>query len=267
MPKTLLRMRGINKNFPGVRALDNVEFTLRPGEIHALMGENGAGKSALIKVLTGAESFESGEIRLGDSETPVINNSPQEAQSRGISTVYQEVNLCTNLTVAENLFVGRQPGRAGFVRWNEMNRRARAVMRKLGISIDVEKPFEVYSAAVQQMVAIARAVDISASALILDEPTSSLDEHEVLSLFSLIGMERQPRIGPPSRSFPFPASACAAAFIRLIWISIPGRSSAWRGFWAAGVQNWPARFTVPTIRIQGSSPLKAGISGVRRWTQ
>ncbi|MDR1559667.1 MAG: sugar ABC transporter ATP-binding protein [Clostridiales bacterium] len=195
LPKTLLRMRGIGKNFPGARALDDVEFTLKPGEIHALMGENGAGKSTLIKVLTGAEAFESGEIYLGDSKTPVINHSPQEAQSRGISTVYQEVNLCTNLTVAENLFVGRQPGRAGFVKWGEMNKRARAVIQRLGINIDVEKPLEVYSVAIQQMVAIARAVDISARVLILDEPTSSLDEHEVRSLFCLMRKLRDEGMG------------------------------------------------------------------------
>jgi simple sugar transport system ATP-binding protein len=179
-------MRNITKNFPGVLALDGVDFTLTRGEIHALMGENGAGKSTLIKVLTGAEAFESGEIYLEDSDTPVVNDSPQQAQGRGISTVYQEVNLCPNLTVAENLFVGRQPGRGGFVKWSEMNRRARAVMSGLGIDIDVEKPLEVYSVAIQQMVAIARAVDISAKVLILDEPTSSLDDNEVRKLFELM---------------------------------------------------------------------------------
>ncbi|MDR1001202.1 MAG: sugar ABC transporter ATP-binding protein [Clostridiales bacterium] len=186
MSKTLLKMCGITKNFPGVLALDSVDFTLRPGEIHALMGENGAGKSTLIKVLTGAETFESGEIYLDDYKTPIINNSPQEAQSRGISTVYQEVNLCPNLTVAENLFVGRQPGKAGFVKWGEMNKRAHAIMHGLGINIDVRKPLEVYSTAIQQMVSIARAIDISAKVLILDEPTSSLDEHEARRLFKLM---------------------------------------------------------------------------------
>jgi simple sugar transport system ATP-binding protein len=186
MADPLVRMRGITKNFPGVLALDDVDFTLMPGEIHALMGENGAGKSTLVKVLTGAEAFETGAIYLDDAAKPIVNHSPQEAQGRGISTVYQEVNLCGNLTVAENLFVGRQPTRAGFVNWREMNRRARQVMDGIGVDVDVAKPLEGYSIAVQQMVAIARAIDISAKVLILDEPTSSLNEQEVAKLFDLM---------------------------------------------------------------------------------
>ena len=186
MPEPLITMRGITKHFPGVLALDHVDFTLMPGEIHALMGENGAGKSTLIKVLTGAEAFETGEIRLGDNLSPIINHSPQEAQARGISTVYQEINLCPNLTVAENLFVGRQPGRGGFVNGREMNRRAKAIMERIGVDIVVERTLESYSIAVQQMVAIGRAIDISANVLILDEPTSSLNEQEVARLFKLI---------------------------------------------------------------------------------
>ena len=101
-------MRGIYKTFPGVKALQNVDFTLKKGEIHALMGENGAGKSTLIKVLTGVEEFETGQIMIDGFDQPVVNRSPQEAQQRGISTVYQEVNLCPNLSVAENLFIGRE---------------------------------------------------------------------------------------------------------------------------------------------------------------
>jgi simple sugar transport system ATP-binding protein len=188
-------MRGITKNFPGVRALDDVAFTLRPGEIHALMGENGAGNSTLVKVLTGAEAFESGQIFLDDARTAIVNHSPQEAQTRGISTVYQEVNLCPNLSVAENLFVGRQPGKAGFVKWGEMNKRARAVMKKIGICIDVQKPLETYSVAVQQMVAIARAIDISSKILILDEPTSSLDDNETRALFGLMRRLKEEGMG------------------------------------------------------------------------
>ncbi len=195
MPDPLVKMRKITKNFPGVLALDDVDFTLMPGEVHALMGENGAGKSTLVKVLTGAEAFESGEIYLGDAALPVINRSPQEAQSRGISTVYQEVNLCPNLSVAENLFVGRQPRRAGFVNWSEMRRRARAIMNDIGVEVDVEKPLETYSIAVQQMVAIGRAIDISANVLILDEPTSSLNEQEVAKLFELVRKLRDGGMG------------------------------------------------------------------------
>jgi len=188
-------MRGITKNFPGVLALSDVDFTLKPGEIQALMGENGAGKSTLVKVLTGAEAFETGQIFLGDSPTPIINHSPQEAQARGISTVYQEVNLCPNLTVAENLFVGRHPGRAGLINRREMNRRARQIMENISVDIDVERPLEGYSIAVQQMVAIGRAVDISANVLILDEPTSSLNEHEVVTLFDLMRKLRDDGLG------------------------------------------------------------------------
>ena len=195
MPDPLIRMRGITKHFPGVLALDEVDFTLMPGEIHALMGENGAGKSTLVKVLTGAEAFETGEIYLGAQATPVVNRSPQEAQARGISTVYQEVNLCPNLSVAENLFVGRQPGRGGFVNGREVNRRAEAIMRRIGVDLVVERPLESYSLAIQQMVAIGRAIDISADVLILDEPTSSLNEQEVATLFALIRKLRDQGMG------------------------------------------------------------------------
>ena len=195
MPEPLIRMRGISKHFPGVVALNQVDFTLRAGEIHGLMGENGAGKSTLVKVLTGAEEFESGEILLGDATTPVINHSPQEAQSRGISTVYQEVNLCPNLSVAENIFIGREPLRAGFVNRGEMNRRAGQIMHDIGVDIVVERPLENYSIAIQQMVAIGRAIDVSANVLILDEPTSSLNEQEVARLFELMRKLRDQGMG------------------------------------------------------------------------
>ncbi|MDR1710890.1 MAG: sugar ABC transporter ATP-binding protein [Propionibacteriaceae bacterium] len=195
MPNPLIRMRGITKNFPGVLALDDVDFTLMEGEIHALMGENGAGKSTLVKVLTGAEAFETGAIYLEDATKPIVNHSPQEAQTRGIATVYQEVNLCPNLTVAENLFVGRQPRRGFMVDWADMNRRAQKIMDDIGVDVDVEKPLETYSIAVQQMVAIGRAIDISAKVLILDEPTSSLNEQEVFKLFALMRRLRDDGIG------------------------------------------------------------------------
>jgi len=181
----LLKMRGICKNFPGVRALDNVDFNLNKGEIHALMGENGAGKSTLIKVLTGVEEFESGQIILEDKKS-IINKSPKEAQENGISTVYQEVNLCPNISVAENLFLDREPRKFGLIDWKKMNRMSKELLDNLDIKIDVTKPTESYSIAIQQMIAIARAVDMSAKVLILDEPTSSLDEGEVEKLFLLM---------------------------------------------------------------------------------
>ncbi|MDF2512608.1 MAG: sugar transporter ATP-binding protein [Herbinix sp.] len=184
--KVILMMRHISKNFPGVVALSNVDFTLREGEIHALMGENGAGKSTLIKVLTGVEEFETGEIRVIDRKEPIINRSPHEAQENGISTVYQEVNLCPNLTVAENLFIGREPMKRGMIDWKTMNKRSKEILMNLDIDIDVAVALENYSLAIQQMIAIARAVDMSAKVLILDEPTSSLDDNEVEKLFQLM---------------------------------------------------------------------------------
>jgi len=188
-------MRRITKNFIGVRALNNVDFTLRAGEIHALMGENGAGKSTLIKVLTGAEEFESGEIRIAGIDHPIINRSPQEAQRNGISTVYQEVNLCPNLSVAENLFIGREPKKFGRIDWKTMNKRAKEILDELDIHIDVTLTLDNYSVAIQQMIAIARAVDISAKVLILDEPTSSLDEQEVEKLFQVMRMLKERGLG------------------------------------------------------------------------
>ena len=171
--EVILTMRNIDKYFPGVVALSKVDFTLRAGEVHALMGENGAGKSTLIKVLTGVEIADGGEIRMTGKGHPILNHSPQEALENGISTVYQEVNLCPNLSVAENIFIGREPKKAGRIDWKIINRRAMEVLETLQIKIDVTKPVEHYSVAVQQMVAIARAVDISSKILILDEPTSS----------------------------------------------------------------------------------------------
>lgn len=190
----LLKMRGICKNFPGVKALDNVDFNLNKGEIHALMGENGAGKSTLIKVLTGVEEYESGQIILEDKKS-IINKSPKEAQENGISTVYQEVNLCPNISVAENLFLDREPRRFGLIDWQKMNRMSKELLDKLDIKIDVTKPTESYSIAIQQMIAIARAVDMSAKVLILDEPTSSLDDGEVEKLFLLMKKLKNDGIG------------------------------------------------------------------------
>ena len=184
----ILSMRKITKNFVGVRALNNVDFTLRAGEIHALMGENGAGKSTLIKVLTGAEEFETGEIRMTDINHPIINRSPEEAQQNGISTVYQEINLCPNLSVAENLFIGREPKKHGRIDWKTINKRAKELLKELDIDIDVTLTLDNYSVAIQQMIAIARAIDISSKVLILDEPTSSLDEQEVAKLFQVMRM-------------------------------------------------------------------------------
>jgi monosaccharide-transporting ATPase len=180
----VLTMRGISKQFPGVKALDDVDFRLLPGEIHALMGENGAGKSTLIKVLTGVYDVDRGDIALAGE--PVSFSGPLQAQHAGISTVYQEVNLCPNLSVAENIYIGREPRRLGAVQWGEMRRRSNELLRRLQLEIDVTAQLDTYSIAVQQLVAIARAIDISAKVLVLDEPTSSLDAGEVAQLFRVL---------------------------------------------------------------------------------
>ena len=191
----VLTMRDISKTFPGVKALQHVDFTLRKGEIHALMGENGAGKSTLIKVLTGVHSFESGEIKIDGKDTPIINRSPQDAQDNGISTVYQEVNLCPNLTVAENLFIGREPRKAGFIDWKTMNKKSAKLLKELDIDAKATDKLEECSLAKQQMIAIARAVDMNCRVLILDEPTSSLDDDEVEKLFVLMNRLKDQGVG------------------------------------------------------------------------
>ena len=180
----VLEMRGICKYFPGVRALEKVDFTLREGEIHALMGENGAGKSTLIKVLTGVYPKDGGEVSLKGHEGPVHIKSPQDAQNSGIATVYQEITLCPNLTVAENMYIGRTKG--PLTNWKKINSDSDRLLNELGIPATAKEQLGNCSIAVQQMVAIARAVDMECKVLILDEPTSSLDEQEVQKLFKLM---------------------------------------------------------------------------------
>ena len=180
----VLSMRGICKSFPGVKALNNVDFTLRKGEIHALMGENGAGKSTLIKVLTGVYEKDAGSIEIEGCPGEAHIHSPQQAQNIGISTVYQEITLCPNLTVAENMFIGRTSDR--LVHWKDYEKRATEILDNLGIPARAKQELSRCSLAVQQMVAIARAVDMNCKVLILDEPTSSLDDKEVAMLFQLM---------------------------------------------------------------------------------
>ena len=189
----VLEMRGICKYFPGVRALQDVDFTLREGEIHALMGENGAGKSTLIKVLTGVYPKDGGEVHIKGIEGAAVIRSPQDAQNAGISTVYQEITLCPNLTVAENMYIGRTKG-AG-ANWRAMNSGAGKILASLGIPASPKQQLGSCSIAVQQMVAIARAVDMECKVLILDEPTSSLDEQEVQKLFGLMRDLRAKGVG------------------------------------------------------------------------
>jgi len=181
---SVLALVEVSKQFAGVQALDNVSFDLAPGEIHALLGENGAGKSTLIKVMTGAYVPNAGHI-LSDGK-PLSLHSPADAQAAGISTVYQEVNLLPNLSVAHNLYLGREPRRFGCIDWRTLHDRARVLLQRFHLDIDVTQPLSVYSLAIQQLVAIARGIDQSARVLVLDEPTASLDRDEVTLLFSLL---------------------------------------------------------------------------------
>ena len=192
----VLKMQGICMTFPGVKALEGVDLTLKKGEIRALMGENGAGKSTLIKCLTGVNKFEAGEIYLEGFDHPIVNKDTMDAQKKGISTVYQEVNLCPNLSVAENLYIGREPlTKLGTVNRKAMNRQAAALMKQLELDVDVTRNLEEYSLALQQMIAIARAVDMDCKVLILDEPTSSLDDREVEKLFTMMRRLKEKGVG------------------------------------------------------------------------
>ncbi|MDX1870808.1 sugar ABC transporter ATP-binding protein [Mycolicibacterium sp. 120266] len=180
----VVQMRDIGIEFPGVKALDGVDFRLLPGEVHALMGENGAGKSTLIKALTGVYPIDSGQILLDG--VPRSFGSPRQSQEAGISTVYQEVNLCPNLSVGENILLGREPRRWGRIDYRALHRRAAELLTELELTIDPRSRLGSHPIAVQQLVAITRATAAKARVLILDEPTSSLDTGEVAELFGVI---------------------------------------------------------------------------------
>ncbi|NYE21462.1 sugar ABC transporter ATP-binding protein [Microbacterium immunditiarum] len=180
----VVEMTGITIRFPGVLALDGVDFTLRPGEVHSLMGENGAGKSTLIKALTGVYAIDAGEITVAGRRSVFATTA--DAQRAGISTVYQEVNLCPNLSVGENIMLGHEPRRAGRVDWKATHREAAAHLESLGLELDTRSQLSTHSIAIQQLVAISRAIVLDAKALVLDEPTSSLDRGEVERLFAVI---------------------------------------------------------------------------------
>ncbi len=180
----LLRMEGIRKSFAGVRALDGVSLRLEQGEVHALVGENGAGKSTLIKIMTGAYHRDEGQMWLEGRE--VNFRSPEEAQDAGVVAVYQEVNLLAFRTVAENIYLGREPRRFGLIDWKELNRKAGDVLKNLGLEIDPRATLGSLNIALRQMVAIARGVSFGAKVVVLDEPTSSLTEREVHILYDVI---------------------------------------------------------------------------------
>lgn len=180
----LLTIRSLTKTFPGTKALDGVDFDLAAGEVHALLGENGAGKSTLIKCLTGAYRRDGGTVTLDGAR--IAPQSTVEAQDLGIGTVYQEVNLLANLTVAQNLMFGREPRRWGLIDSRALRQAARETLQPYGLDLDVDRDLGSYSVAIQQIIAIARAVSLSGKVLILDEPTASLDAREVEMVFDVV---------------------------------------------------------------------------------
>ena len=180
----ILEMLEIDKSYPGVQALRNVQLRVRPGEVHALVGENGAGKSTLMKILAGAESMDSGRILVDGSE--VLIDSPHKAQSLGISIIYQEFNLVPQLGAAENIFLGREPTHFGFVDFAKEYAESRALLERLGITLDLDTPISRLSVAQQQMVEIAKALSVNAKIIAMDEPSATLTLHELESLFKLI---------------------------------------------------------------------------------
>ncbi|HDU2644450.1 TPA: sugar ABC transporter ATP-binding protein [Yersinia enterocolitica] len=191
--ETLLEVRGLSVEFPGVKALDSVNFSLQRGEVVALLGENGAGKSTLIKALTGVYKRAAGEVYLDGVAICPIDTA--DAQKMGIGTVYQEVNLLPNISIAANLFIGREPLRWGLIDHRAMNQQATKLLKGYGLELDVQRPLADFSIAIQQIVAIARAVDLSAKVLILDEPTASLDAKEVSMLLDILRQLRDQGIG------------------------------------------------------------------------
>jgi ribose transport system ATP-binding protein len=190
----ILEVREVTKRFPGVVALDSVSFQLRTGEVHALVGENGAGKSTLIKVITGVYRPDGGKVLFDGQEVSFA--SPREAQEAGISTIYQEINLIPLRSVAQNVFLGREPRTSfGLTDTTRMNREAAELLERYGIEADVTVPVRSLGIGVQQMVAIAKAVSLEARAVIMDEPTSSLEAHEAETLFRVIRQLREDGVG------------------------------------------------------------------------
>ena len=193
MPEAVLKMEAISKEFPGVRALDNVHLEVMPGEIHALLGENGAGKSTLMKILSGVYRRDSGQILLDGQ--PVEVHNPHHAQSIGITIIHQELNLMPNLSVAENVFIGREPNRYSLVRWGELHRQTRVLTERLGLQVAPSALVRNLSVAEQQMVEIARALSVQSRVIIMDEPTSALTENEVSHLFGIMRELRAQGLG------------------------------------------------------------------------
>ncbi|MEM1484340.1 sugar ABC transporter ATP-binding protein [Oscillospiraceae bacterium PP1C4] len=184
MAEELFRMEGICKNFPGVKALDNVSFSVNKGEVHGLVGENGAGKSTLMKIMSGVYHADAGKIFIDGNEVNI--DSVSKAHELGVGIIFQELNLCPHLTVADNIYIGRPPKKGPFISDKEMHANAKAVLDGLGINIDTHVVVRSLSVAQQQMVEIAKAISLNSRILVLDEPTAALSENEIVQLFEII---------------------------------------------------------------------------------
>ena len=193
MTAPLLEMRGIAKSFPGVRALRGVSLSLRAGEVLALLGENGAGKSTLMKVLGGAHRADEGEILIDGRAT--VFHSPHDSRAAGIAVIYQEFNLIPGLTACENIFLGQEVTRAGFIAQNDERRRAAELFKRLGVEIDLDAPCRRLTTAQQQLVEIAKALAFEARVIVMDEPSAALTSHEVARLFEIIRDLKKAGIG------------------------------------------------------------------------
>ena len=180
----LITLEGITKEFPGVKALSNVQFNLKSGEVHAVLGENGAGKSTLMKIIGGIYKPDEGSYKLGNQE--IFNLTPKKAEAQGIAIIHQELNLCEHLSVAENIFLGREETHWGVLAKHEMNRQAEKILSQLKIDINPKTLISQLPVSKQQMVEIAKALAINARIMIMDEPTSALTEKEIEELFRII---------------------------------------------------------------------------------
>jgi galactofuranose transport system ATP-binding protein len=192
MEENILEIRNITKHFAGVKALDNVSFSVKRGEVHALMGENGAGKSTLIKVLTGIYKADSGENYFDGKKC--MSPNVLSAQHAGISTIYQELNMIPYLTVSENIFLGRYPMQRAGIDWKSMNEMAQKLVDDIGVKIDVRKPLNTYGTVKQQIISILRAISLKSKLIVMDEPMSSLDSNEVDILFGIIDKLKKDKV-------------------------------------------------------------------------
>lgn len=187
-----LEVRDVRKEFPGVLALDNVNLTIKRGVVLALVGENGAGKSTLMKVLSGVNKMDGGEVFIEGKVAHI--HDPLSSQNMGISIIYQELNLLLNMNIAENIFIGREPKKNGFVDKERMHRQAKALLDEVGLDLDTHTPISQLSTAQKQMIEVAKALSFETKLIIMDEPTSSLTDQETQTLFGIVGKLKQKNV-------------------------------------------------------------------------